>query len=310
MALPTFFLAGAPKAGTTSLYRYLGTHPDIYVSPVKEPGFFASAELLAWESPAMKTAVRRNAAALEAYVAGDMREELDPGLALDWHTYTALFRNVRHERAIGEGSVVYSWAPSAPAAIHARLPMAKFIFVLRDPAERFFSQCLAAMWAGPHRTVRDRFRAAQAREGEWGPTLDAGRYATNLERFLARFPRDQMRIYRYEQLRSEPHALLRDAFEFLGVRPDHVVDVAERRNEPVVPRWPRLHAARRAVFGNRSMTAWLPSSARGALQRRYRGTRVEMQLEPGDRRMLVDYYRDEIRRTADLLDWELSAWLR
>ncbi len=39
--LPNFFLAGAPKAGTTALYQYLGQHPNIYMSPVKEPNFFA-----------------------------------------------------------------------------------------------------------------------------------------------------------------------------------------------------------------------------------------------------------------------------
>lgn len=40
MALPTFFIIGAPKAGTTALYAALLTHPQLYLSPVKEPKFF------------------------------------------------------------------------------------------------------------------------------------------------------------------------------------------------------------------------------------------------------------------------------
>ena len=40
MALPNFFVIGAQKAGTTSLYEYLRQHPEIYMSPVKEPGYF------------------------------------------------------------------------------------------------------------------------------------------------------------------------------------------------------------------------------------------------------------------------------
>src|SRR5580704_15589096 len=40
--LPNFFLVGAAKAGTTSLYHYLRSHPQIYVSPIKEPCFFAT----------------------------------------------------------------------------------------------------------------------------------------------------------------------------------------------------------------------------------------------------------------------------
>ena len=41
-ALPNFFIVGAGKAGTTSLYSYLRQHPQIYMSPVKEPCYFAS----------------------------------------------------------------------------------------------------------------------------------------------------------------------------------------------------------------------------------------------------------------------------
>jgi hypothetical protein len=41
-SLPSFFIAGAPKTGTTSLHHYLDQHPEIYMSPVKEPCYFAS----------------------------------------------------------------------------------------------------------------------------------------------------------------------------------------------------------------------------------------------------------------------------
>ena len=40
--LPNFFIVGAPKAGTTSLYHYLDQHPQAYMSAIKEPHFFAA----------------------------------------------------------------------------------------------------------------------------------------------------------------------------------------------------------------------------------------------------------------------------
>jgi hypothetical protein len=46
--LPDFFLVGAPKAGTTALYRYLDQHPGIYMSPIKEPHFLA--DEIRWEN--------------------------------------------------------------------------------------------------------------------------------------------------------------------------------------------------------------------------------------------------------------------
>ena len=39
--LPDFLLIGAPRSGTTSLYHHLKAHPQIFMSAVKEPGFFA-----------------------------------------------------------------------------------------------------------------------------------------------------------------------------------------------------------------------------------------------------------------------------
>ena len=41
MTLPNFLVIGISKAGTTALYRYLGEHPQIFLSAIKEPGFFA-----------------------------------------------------------------------------------------------------------------------------------------------------------------------------------------------------------------------------------------------------------------------------
>jgi hypothetical protein len=58
------------------------------------------------------------------------------------------------------------------------------------------------------------------------------------------------------------------------------------------------------------MTSWLPAPAGRALRRLYNRGRESFPLDPDDRRMAIDYYRDEILRTADLLGRDLSAWLR
>ena len=46
MALPEFFVLGAPKAGTTALHAALARHPQLYLSPVKEPKYFLCDDLL------------------------------------------------------------------------------------------------------------------------------------------------------------------------------------------------------------------------------------------------------------------------
>ena len=98
MQTPNFFLVGAPKAGTTSLFHYLGRHPEIAVATVKEPCFFAP------EVPVDP--------ATDAY-------------RRSWKTYLTLFAHARGEHAIGEGSVAYLGSPSAAAAIRSRIPGAR-----------------------------------------------------------------------------------------------------------------------------------------------------------------------------------------
>ena len=141
-------------------------------------------------------------------------------------------------------------------------------------------------------------------------TLDAGCYATNLQRFLDRFPREQLHLVLYEELRASPRDVLRGIFRFLGIREEYEVVLDAWHNVPVLPRFPRLHAARHALLGSRSLTALFPAAVRRQLQRAYREPPGAGTLALADRRLLVDHYRDEIERTQRLIDRDLSSWLR
>jgi len=110
-------------------------------------------------------------------------------------------------------------------------------------------------------------------------------------------------------LGKAPRAVLRDIFAFLDVDPDHPIDLSRRHNETVAPRLPALHAFRHRLFGDAPALRWLPVSARSALRRLYHRRRADITMDPADREMVIDYYRDEITRTADLIGRDLSAWL-
>ena len=118
--LPNFFIVGAAKAGTTSLYYYLKQHPEIFMSPVKEPNFFCYHE------------------AIE--VINFFRFKEDDISTLD--DYLALFRKVNKEKAIGEASTQYLFFPSTAHNIKKMIPHAKMIILLRDPVSRAFSSYL------------------------------------------------------------------------------------------------------------------------------------------------------------------------
>ena len=122
MKMPNFMIIGAAKAGTTALYKYLEEHPQIFMSPQKEPRFFAlEGEKIDFRGPGAMTRFR--------YVT-------------DIETYRLLFKNVSNELAIGEASTWYLYIPKAAKGIRHYLPNVKLIVMLRDPVQRAYSNFL------------------------------------------------------------------------------------------------------------------------------------------------------------------------
>ena len=303
MRMPNFLVIGAARSGTSSLYYYLKQHPEVYMSPVKETNFFA----------------------LEG-------EELDfaglrtPGLRrsiTDIEAYRELFEGVSKETAIGEASPSYLYSPKAPARIGHHVPDAKLIAILRNPAERAFSHFLffsVAIGCEPladfAQAIREEERRARD-NWEWSwHYVRLGFYAAQLERYFRLFDENQIRIYLYEDLESDPIGLLQDIFRFLGVDEAFAPDTSIRHNPSGIPRSRGLHAFLRALQRNpvRSLLRPLvPNWIRRWLNRPvgslWRGNLASQKLAPDMRRQLIDLYRDDILRLQELINRDLTGWL-
>ena len=94
---PNFFIVGAGKAGTSSLWIYLNQVPQVFMSPHKEPHFFSPTYL----APKIVQTFRNK------------------------NDYLNLFQDVRNEKAIGEASINYLLDPTSPKLIHEKVPHAK-----------------------------------------------------------------------------------------------------------------------------------------------------------------------------------------
>ena len=185
---PNFIIAGAPTSGTTSLYHYLAQHPQVYMCPIKEPTFFAAADILSRED--LLPMLERQRPALQAHLEGRQRRR-EQVWVTKWNDYVRLFQNVRDQIAIGEASVSYIWLPSAAPAIRSKLPGVRLIFLLRDPTERLFSAYLMSLSRNPNMTFRSWVleamnSGADRRQGmsRHPIPLDGGLYATHLQRFF------------------------------------------------------------------------------------------------------------------------------
>ena len=82
--VPNFFLVGAPKAGTTALYRYLDQHPGIYMSPIKEPNFLANEIRLENFTDRFRQMGELRLAAQAEYLRGAVSEKFSGGPISAW----------------------------------------------------------------------------------------------------------------------------------------------------------------------------------------------------------------------------------
>jgi hypothetical protein len=312
---PNFFIVGTGKAGTTSLYSYLRQHPQIYMNPVKEPGYFAS-EIRAGN---LSEPIRRHVGAQSLElprVLNDGRPFKQFGwIAEEWDDYARLFRGVNGEKAIGEATAAYLWSATAAANIHARLPLAKIIMILRDPAERAFSQYLHQLSVGlTSSTFREHLeKCAQGGERKLSPVypfLEIGLYHQQVIRFLDLFPREQIRIYWYEEAWREPASLLADVFRFLDVDAGFQPDLSRKSHQRRAPRLVGLHYFLKHSGFWYPLKSLVPARLISSLRQLAFRRGGSLTMEPRDRRYLIEYYHDDIQRLAALLDRDLSVWLR
>ena len=292
-------MIGAPKAGTTSLYRYLKSHPEIYLSPVKEPRYFAFPET----RPVLVGAHGK------------------PNLPVVWKTaeYRRLFAARTTEKAAGEMTVLYLHSGCAPGAIRQLIPNAKLIAVLRDPAERAYSDYCNLRRIGLE-PLADFAAALDAEEeriaqGWWAKYHYRGRgyYARQLRRYLELFPREQMLILLYDDMVADCQAFLKRICSFLGVDENHAFDTSERENVTAgIPRTFLLrfllhratHVRRRIQSAQRLK---LPSSPLKFPKLLFA---PKPEFRPEVRAQLVAGFRTDILELQKILDRDLSPWLR
>lgn len=284
------------------------------MSPVKEPCYFAD-EIRAHNIDAAFLRNLERQTRLLPKILRDRAPVKPLGwIAQDWDDYLRLFRGVRAETAIGEATAAYLWSETAAANIHRAIPHARIVILLRDPAERAFSHYLHQRAAGytlePFRRHIERcLRDPHRRLSIYYPFLEAGLYSAQVKRFLDLFPRERVRIYWYEEAWRDPARLLADLFAFLGVDPSVQIDTAIRMLERRAPRFERAHYYLKKLNLWAPLRAAMPARLLPALRRAAFTTGKSLTIHPDERRLLIDYYGQDIQRLSALLGRDLASWL-
>ncbi len=293
MTLPNFIVIGAAKAGTTALYWYLTEHPAVFMSPVKETNFFAYG---------LDEAGRP--------LFGDPELHRFPVKTLD--AYTALFADRRKEHeAIGEASPLYLESPQAAGRIRALLPEARIICSIRHPVDRAYSDYLMYLRRRGRRldVARDLTAAAAwARpDSHW---MRIGRYHAQLARYFDVFPRSQIHLSLFDDLKRSPSALMKDVYGFLAVDDSFAPDFATPHALGGVPSSRLLEGLFLSNAVRSALEPWVPKQAANWVRRlRSRNMRKAPVLPPALKQELTAMFKDDIAKTSDLIGRSLQHWL-
>jgi hypothetical protein len=232
----------------------------------------------------------------------------------DLAEYQALFEGVSGERAIGEASASYLYSLRAPGLIKSSVPDARIIAVLRNPADRAYSNYLHCVQVGrePLGSFAEALQAEESRmRDKWGPLWyykDKGFYYAQVKRYFDAFGRDRVGVWLHEDLRNDAPGTLGEVFRFLGVDERFVPDASVEYNPSGVPRIGGLYK------GVRALTARNPVLVERVLPARLRGyVKGRLFTEPPPfspqiREGLIHAYKEDILRLQELIGRDLSAW--
>jgi hypothetical protein len=304
--LPDFFVIGAPRSGTTSLYRYLQEHPQIYMSSYKEPSFFAVGEAA--------TAVVGEATAL----ADDV---LLARSVLTWDDYRALFSAATADQVVGEASPTYLYADHVPGVVARHCPDARIIASLRQPVDRAFSHLTMANGGRPvtvddlRRSLEDEAMHPRTALQDKADYLRPGFYALHLARWLERFGPERVHTFRYELLAQDTAQVVAGIHRFLGVDPSFTPDVSVRYLQSGhFSKASITRATRRVMPYAQRFVRRLPDGVGhrlAKLRARVReAERTPTGLTPTERTELTArYYADDIAALQDLTGDDYGSWL-
>ena len=303
MARPNLFIIGAPKAGTTSLYDYLAGHPQMYMSPYKEPMYFC---------PDVHVFRERN-----PFVYGE-----------DKAAYLALFDDATDEKRLGEATTRYLVSAEAPGLVRDFAPDVLAIAMLRNPVDLVHALHNERVSQG-NEPVADFEQAldADARRaqgidlpGAMNPRAAVYRgsalFAEPLRRWFDALGRDRVHVIVFDDFVRDAPGELRRVLEFAGVATDYQPPSFSARNPSHRQRRVVRHLVDSRVGSfvtDDVLGAVLGSNARARLALRFRHSRLNrrsVRREPMSvalRARLEAEFGPDVEATGALIGRDLTA---
>lgn len=304
MVLPNFIIAGAAKAGTTTIYEMLAQHPEVGMSIMKEPNFFSDG----W-----------------------------PKWAKTQDEYQQLFRHCSGKKAIGEASPFYFSDPESAMRIKSVLGAeTKIIISLRNPAKRVYSH-----WAY-ERYIYNReplsFHQALKAEDERAFSEETlklkhyysgifryvwiSMYSEKVQQYVDTFGKKNLKIVILEEFIQKPNEQFKDICKFLDIDPAFAPDLTKSNpaGESIAPKLTNMISAVNQSKVFNSMYRKLPVALKEvvfnfgnamfeSLRRPKRTNILEQEvLDDQTYKSLMQRFTPDIEQLERILERDLSIW--
>jgi hypothetical protein len=292
---PNLFIVGAPKCGTTALYSYLRNHPDVFMSELKEPQFFASDTF----------GEQRNVTTLPKYL--------------------EYFAGANNQKKVGEASTCYLGSRAAAEGIKTLSPSAQIVLMLRNPVEVIYALHSERILNGTEHigdfaTALDSNEERRWRRGKFKgkrvirPTYrELSRYVQPVRRYFDTFGRENVHVIIYDDFRQNTKAAFGELLAFLGVGSSPEIEYSiMNANHRVRSMVVQDFLAQPPECLRRFSRAVVPKQLRHSVMRTVRSINAVYAPRPAMNPQLRMRLQSECRRDIDelsqLLNRDLSHW--
>ena len=282
-----FVGVGVGKSGTTWLADKLRQHPQVFIPPIKEIKYFNKFHNLY-----------------------DQNENVRHGKSLQW--YHSFFTKADKGHICGEISPAYLRNENCAKDIYKYNPAIKILVILRDPVHRSFSNYLSGCQWG----ILQNYTFASAIE-KYPNLIKNSLYSGQLKRYFDIYPKEQIKVMFYSDLRQNCFRFYQEVLLFLGIKewyPDHL---ETKSNEPkevrlkllsrgiasanfYINNYPKLRVLKKI-----SRTIGFSALLSGINEKDFKEKpRLDKEIEV----KLRAYFREDIEKLEVLLSKDLSSW--
>ena len=284
-----FFIVGAPKAGTTSLYHYLNEHPQVEMSSQKEPDYFSD------------KAINEQG----MYYGKNRVNTLDK--------YESLFAQ-KESVVYGECSVSYLFYDNVAEAIKKYNPNAKIIIMLRNPIERAFSHYLMDYRLG---LVSESFEDIIAKKSKhknahlfYQQYIEVSNYSRQIQRYLDFFEKENILFIDYEDFKKNVSKTVDKAYNFLNISTDFAADVNRKYNNFAMPKNKGIRFIYSFIFLRKVLAFLFPIYLVKSIRVLLFRVDKKPKLLKGTRDQLRKIFKNDIKKLEKVLGEDYSKWIK